>query len=179
MKRFLTLLLFLLSCADTPAQAVIVIEAAATLQSDIEEVRLYISSVDENGTAFWLNEQGMPVEFGVDDSGNVVGAKLEVTIPRSWPLQHVLTPIGGDATRRFQIIAEGVTVDREIVARRALRGGYLDAQRVDYTLIFNNDTCVRNTECTLPEFCAVTSTGDPGCEPPAYMPPSSGADAGI
>lgn len=128
------LLLFIVSCSDTPTQVVVLVDAPSALRSEIDNVRLDIFSVEgEGGSAEYT-----PV-------GSVASAVSE------WPMRHVLTPAGGDASRRYLVRVSGRR-GFGVVARGSVQSGYLSGQ-TGFITAFVDNRC--RGVCEVGQTCVV------------------------
>ncbi len=108
----------------------------------------------------------------------------EFTVPAPvdlsrWPLQHVLEPRGGDATRIYRVTARALDADKKtVISQSGASSGYVSSQTRVLRIHLPGGSCL-NTECSLSEACVLGACESiPFVEPTKLPRPGMERDAG-
>lgn len=108
----------------------------------------------------------------------------EFTVPAPvnlsrWPLQHVLEPRGGDATRIYRVTARALDADKKaVISQSGVSSGYISSQTRVLLIHLPGGRCL-NTECGLNDACVLGECESiPFVEPNKLPRPGMERDAG-
>lgn len=108
----------------------------------------------------------------------------EFTVPAPvdlsrWPLQHVLEPRGGDASRIYRVTARALDADKNaVISQSGVSSGYISSQTRVLRIHLPGGNCL-NTECSLSEACVLGECESiPFVEPNELPRPGMERDAG-
>lgn len=155
--RLALLGLLVSACSSTPTQVVVLIDADDDVRAAALEVRLQVFAEGDSGE---LSDRVFLASRGVS----------------GWPMQHVVTPRDGDATRRYRLVATAVDAGFSIVSEARLDSTYLDGRVGEVRLTLRGGPCFEQT-CTDDRTC--DPQADPVCVPiPSVDPLPRGTDPG-
>lgn len=168
MRHFLIFCFALaLSCSDSPTQVVVLIDAEASLRTGdraIDNVRLDVFAIEGEG-----------------DSAEYTSVGSVAASVSTWPMRHVVTPAGGDSSRRYLVRVNGRR-GFTMMSQASVASGYLDGETGYVSVVLPGGRCSIES-CPLGETCVV-SDGNARCsqvmsvEPSPNPPPmDAGTDA--
>lgn len=150
---WLALVCTLLACkpeAEQATQVLLELDAEPGVRARLAQLRIQIS--------------GGGADEAYADYREASRSDLDAPV---FPLQIALTPRGGDATRRYQLIATATAADGSFVAEARLLGGYV-ANSARFARLVLEDACADVERCTgtseVPLTCHAGSCADPSVD---------------
>ncbi|MEM9193116.1 MAG: hypothetical protein AAGF12_28340 [Myxococcota bacterium] len=162
--RGFAVLLLLVGCSDTtPTQVLVIVDAADSLRQVGDRVQITVTGPD--------GPESSDVSVALADPG-----------ARGWPLEISLLPLGGDATRRFQVEAILVDSANAILGTERAAGAFVADELREIQLFF--DANCGGVVCGSQETCeagscvsACLEPGPPGGAPVRVPCPASELDS--